>query len=118
MAASGIRVRDPAGVHDLGKDPAAFGVHSGSDVGPALELLGGHQAGLARETPAGGARVGAFTDDQAERGTLTVVLNNQRPRDSLLAGTKTGQRRHHESVGQFQLAKCHRGKQHAQFLSQ
>ena len=118
VATGGVLVRDAAGVHDLCEDPAPFGVHGGSDVGPALELLGGHEPGLAREAPAGAARVGAFTDDQAERSTLTVVLDDQRPGDAFLTGTETGQRPHHESVGQFQVAEGHRGKQHAQFLSQ
>ena len=113
----GVFVRDTSGMHHLGEDAAALGVHGSGDIGPALELFLGHQAGLAREPPAGGAGIRALTDDQAEGSPLPVVLDNQRAGNAFLAGADAGQRRHHKSVGQFQLAESHRGKQHAQFLS-
>ena len=109
---------DPAGVHDLGEDAAALGVHGVGDVGPAVDLLVGDQAGLAREALAGMARVRALADDQAQGRALAVVLDDQRAGDAFDAGADAGQRRHDKSVGQFQLAEGHRGKQHAQFLSQ
>ena len=99
VATGGVLVGDPAGVHDLGENAAALGVHGGGDVGPARELLVGHEAGLAREAAAGVAGVGALTDDQAKRGALAVVFDHQRAGDSFFAGADTGKRRHDESVG-------------------
>ena len=78
VATVGRLMGDASGVHDLGEDPAALGVHGGGDVGPALELFLGHQAGLARDSLAGVAGVRALADDQAERSALAVVLNNKR----------------------------------------
>ena len=40
-----VRVRDPAGVHQLGDDHAAAGVHGVGDQAPAGDLLVGVEAG-------------------------------------------------------------------------
>ena len=110
-------VGNPAAVHDLGEDPAAFSVNCVGDLLPAGDLLRGDETGLTRVGPSGGAGVDALADDQSQGRALPVVLHNQRARDTVLAGAETGQRRHYQAVGQFKLAESQGGKQHAQFLS-
>jgi hypothetical protein len=117
VAAVDVLVRNPATVHDLREDPAAFGMHCVRDRFPAGNLLGRDDAWLPRVGASCRARVRAFADDQAKRGALAVVLGNDGGGYPRFAGAETGQRGHHQAVGQFELAESQRGKQHAQFLS-
>ena len=66
VAAGDVLVRNPATVHDLREDPAAFGVNGVRDLLPAGNLVRGDDAGLARVRAPGRARIGALADDQAQ----------------------------------------------------
>jgi hypothetical protein len=68
-----LRVRDPSGVHDLGEDDAALGVHGVGDGPPALDLLVRVQARRARVALAHRRGLGALGDDETGPGPLGVV---------------------------------------------
>ena len=105
LTASGGRlVCDASGVHHLGDDEPALGVHGVGHLAPSGYLLGRHQPRLTGKSLTGMARVGALTDDQAECGSLAVVLGHQRSGNTVTAGPHQRERGHHQPVLQSQIA--------------
>ena len=105
------RVADAAGVHELRDDRAAARVHGVGDQAPARDLLVGVQARRARVALADRGGLRALGDDQPGAGALGVVLGVQRGRDAAGAGAVARHRRHHEAVGELELAEAVGGEQ-------
>ena len=92
VGAVDVGVRDPAAVHHLHDDAAAAGVHRLGHPAPALGLLVGDDARLARVGPRLGVREGALGDDQADARPLGVVVGDQGTGDAGVAGPQPGER--------------------------
>jgi hypothetical protein len=101
------RVADPAAVHQLGDDLAAGGVDGVGDRPPGQDLLAGVQARGLDVALADLADLDRLGDDQSGGGPLGVVLGGQLVHQAA-PRPAARHRRHHEPVGQVQLAQRQR----------
>ena len=81
----GVRCQPPAFRHGVGIDPGR--------IEPAVGLLGDS---------------GRLGDDETGRTTLGVVFGHQGVGSPRRAGTRTGERRHHDAVGKREIAELKR----------
>ena len=109
--------RSAAHMHDLDGDLAAFRMHSVGNLAPAGNLFLAVDARRAPVPLASGRGLGAFGDDQARAGALTVIFDHDIGRFVVRSGAVTRHRGHDDPVGQFDVAKGHGGEDIAHVVS-
>ncbi len=105
-----VAAADPTRVHDLQHDASAARMHGLGDLAPAVDLRRRGDARLAAIGLPGGTRPGAFGDDQAGGGALGVVRHHQLAGHAPGVGAVARHRRHHDAVGQLELAQPQRAE--------
>ena len=86
---------------DLQINLSTFRVYRISDFLPAFNLRLGIDTGLAPEGRIAFDGHGRFSDDQAGRGTLGVILNHHIRGNVISVGTDAGEGGHEDPIGQF-----------------
>jgi hypothetical protein len=102
LAAVGLSqwMRDPAHMPKLQEDLAAALMHGTGHLLPAGDLLGAVNAGRLRIALALGRDLGRLGNDCASAGALGVIAGIQVVRHIASGSAATGQRRHHDAIGQ------------------
>lgn len=101
VAVEEVGVSDPAGVHQLGEDPAAALVDGVGDLAPGGDLLAAVDSGSEGVALSLGDGVDALADDQAGGGALGVVLGDERGGGAADGvGPAAGHRGHGDAVGE------------------
>ncbi|RMS24969.1 Transcriptional regulator, AraC protein [Pseudomonas coronafaciens pv. garcae] len=104
------RVGNAAYVPQLQDDAAASVVYGFGDVAPAANLIVGPDAGGVRVTHAHRRYRGGFSQDQACRSALHVILGHHCIGHAAFVGAAACQGRHDDAVGQLQIANGDRVK--------
>ena len=94
------RVGNAAAVPELAENESACFVDGGGDLFPALDLLGGVDAGGGGVAVAGRVDGGGFGEDEAHGGALAIVFHHEVGGDVAFAGAVTGEGGHHDAVRQ------------------
>lgn len=98
---------DPAAVLELEEHrPATGGPYGLGDAAPAGDLRRGVDPGDVRVGLPDGVRGAGLGDDQPGRGALGVVGGHECAGDPVGPGPVSGQRGHHQAVGQFQASEA------------
>ena len=97
-------IGDAADVPDLLEDAAAVSVDGGGDGLPGFHLLLRPDAGDLRVADGHGADGGAFGDDEASGGALSVVLHHDGRGDIVRGAAQAGKRRHDDAAGEIEVA--------------
>jgi len=108
-ATAQVRMRDRAGMPELRDDASTCGMHRLRDATPAAHQLRDPEP--RRISPTEGRRADrcGFRDNQAGRSALRVVLGLKFGRYMVSrACPHAGQRRHHNAVGQIEIAHAYR----------
>ncbi len=94
-------------MHELSDHAAALGAHRLGDGAPPDDLRLAVQSRRTAVTLAMDAWLRALADDQPGTGALAVILDVERSWHIALARSAARHRRHHDAVGELQLAELH-----------
>ncbi len=107
-----VGVADPAGVHELGEDPAARRVDGVGHLAPARDLLVGVQPRRVHVALARRARLDPLRDDQAGRSALGVVEGGEGGGDPVHVGPGPGHGSHDQTAGELETTEFEGAERH------